>query len=102
LGSPPPMGLATLYPVYLRGEALLQGGNGEAAAKQFQVILDHPGLVLNFPLHALARLQVARSHRLAGDRPAALRAYDDFLAVWQDADDGPVMRTAQAERRALR
>jgi tetratricopeptide (TPR) repeat protein len=102
LGSPPPMGLATLYPVYLRGEALLQGGNGGAAAKQFQVILDHPGLVLNFSLHALARLQLARAHRLEGDRSAALRVYDDFLAVWADADDGPVLRAAQAERRRLR
>ncbi len=102
LGSPPPMGLATLYPVYLRGEALLQGGNGAEAAKQFQMILDHPGLVLNFPLHALARLQLARAHRLTPDRPAALRAYDDFLALWTGADDGPVLRAAQAERRALR
>jgi hypothetical protein len=102
LGSPPPMGLATLYPVYLRGDALLQGGDGGAAARQFQVILDHPGLVLNFPLHALARLQLARAHRLAGDRAAAIRAYDDFLAVWKDADDGPVLRAARAERRLLR
>jgi eukaryotic-like serine/threonine-protein kinase len=102
LGSPPPMGLATLYPVYLRGEALLQGGNGSAAARQFQVILDHPGLALNFPLHALSHLQLARAHGLTGNRPAALRAYDEFLALWKDADDGPVLRTAQAERRRLR
>ena len=101
LGSPPPMGLATLYPVYLRGEALLRGGDGARSAKQFRVILDHPGLVLNFPLHALARLQLARALALAGDRPAAVRAYGDFLTLWKDADAGPVLRAARAEQRTL-
>jgi tetratricopeptide (TPR) repeat protein len=103
LGSPPPMGLATLYPVYLRGEACLRAGDGVAAAKEFQKILDHPGLVLNFPLHALSRLQLARAHKLSGDRPEALRAYDTFLALWKDADrDSLVLQQARAERRAIR
>ena len=102
LGSPPPIGLATLYPVYLRGEALLAKGQARAAAGEFQRILARPGLVLNFPLHALARLQEARGWRLAGDPAAAVRAYDAFLALWKDADkDVPVLRAAESERNAL-
>jgi tetratricopeptide (TPR) repeat protein len=103
LGSPPPLGLATLYPVYLRGEALLQARDGEGAVKAFKEILDHPGLALNFPLHALSHLQLARACRLSGARVAALGAYDDFLALWKDADDDiPALAAARAERRALR
>jgi eukaryotic-like serine/threonine-protein kinase len=102
LGSPPPMGLATLYPVYLRGEACLRERDGAAAVKEFRKILDHPGLVLNFPLRALSHLQLARAHVSSGARTAALRAYDDFLALWEDADrDVPILKEAQAERRKL-
>jgi len=102
LGSPPPMGLATLYPVYLRGEAHLQLRRGTEAAIEFQKILDHPGLVLNFPLHALSHLQLARALRVSGDLRRAAEAYDRFLALWKDADaEVPVLRAARAERRAL-
>ena len=75
LASPPPIGLATLYPVYLRGEANLLASRGTPAAEQFQRVLDHPGLVLNFPLHALAHLQLARAKSVSGDRTAARREY---------------------------
>ncbi len=98
LGSPPPIGLATLYPVYLRGEAYLLRGQGEAAAQESKKILDHPTLVLNFPVGALARLQLARGRALAGDRTAARQAYQDFLDLWQSADpDIPILRNAHAE-----
>jgi Tfp pilus assembly protein PilF len=101
-GSPPPMGLATLYPVYLRGQAYLLARQGDAAAREFQKILDHPYLVLNFPLHALARLQLGRAQALLGDQPRARRAYQDFLTLWKDADsDIPVLKKAKAEHAAL-
>ncbi len=103
LGSPPPIGLATLYPVYLRGEAYLLGHSPDAAEKEFQKILDHQGLVLNFPLNALAHLQLARARNLGGDVAGARQAYGDFVSMWKDADpDVPILRQAKAEYAQLR
>jgi tetratricopeptide (TPR) repeat protein len=98
LGSPPPMGLATLYPVYLRGEAYLIAGQGAMAAGEFQKILDHPGLVLNFPLHALAYRELGKARALAQDQAGARQAYEEFLALWKDADpDIPALQEAKTE-----
>jgi len=98
LGQPTPSGLAPLYPVYLRGQAYLSLHDGVAAAAEFQKILDHPGIALNFPLGALAQLQRARADVLAEDIPAARSAYGDFLTLWRDADpDVPVLIAAKAE-----
>jgi hypothetical protein len=92
------MGLATLYPIYLRGQAYLLAGQGDAAAKEFQKILDHPNLVLNFPLHPLARLELGRARVMLGDPSQARRAYLDFFTLWKDADtDIPVLKQAKAE-----
>jgi tetratricopeptide (TPR) repeat protein len=91
---------------YLRGQAFLVLGQGEAAATEFQKILDHSGLVWNCWTGALARLGVARAYALessqgkdAGDGHAkALDAYKNFLAFWKDADpDIPVLKEARAE-----
>ena len=39
-----------------------------------------------------------RAHALAGDNAKALTAYQDFLALWKDADlDIPVLKQAKAE-----
>ena len=98
LGSPPPMGLATLYPVYLRGQAYLLRRQGDAAAKEFRKIVDHPTLVLNFPLHALSFLQLGRAQVLSGDLAAARRSYQDFFRVWNGADaDIPIQKQARSE-----
>jgi tetratricopeptide (TPR) repeat protein len=87
-----------LYPVYLRGEASLAAKQGTAAAAEFQEILDHPGVVLNEPISALARLGLGRAHALARDRDQAKIAYQDFFALWKDADpDIPILKQAKAE-----
>ncbi len=53
-------------------------------------------------IHVLARLGLARAHALAGNLAASRRAYQDFLALWKDADpDIPLYREAQAEYAAL-
>ena len=92
------MGLATLYPVYLRGEAFLQDRQGEAAAREFAKILEHPGLVLNFPLHALAFRALGRARVSLRDLAGARQAYADFFALWKDADiDIPALQEAKAE-----
>ena len=47
-----------LHPVYVRGLAYLKAGEGQPAAREFQKILDHPGLVWNVITGALAHLQL--------------------------------------------
>ena len=87
-----------LYPAYLRGRAYLVAQNGAAAATEFQKILDHPGIVFNDPVGALARLQIGRSYAVQGDTAKARAAYQDFLTLWKDADpDIPILKEAKAE-----
>jgi serine/threonine protein kinase/Flp pilus assembly protein TadD len=92
-----------LYPVYLRGEANLAAKQGTAAAAEFQKILDHPGVVLNEPISALAHLGLGRAYALAGDSVKARTAYQDFLALWKDADpEIPLFKQAKAEYAKLK
>jgi eukaryotic-like serine/threonine-protein kinase len=86
-----------LYPVYLRGEAYLAAKQG-AAVNEFQKILDHAGVVGNEPLAALAHLGLGRAYALTGDSAKSKTAYQDFFALWKDADpDVPVLKQAKAE-----
>jgi predicted Zn-dependent protease len=92
------MGTATgLYPVYVRGQAYLAARDGSKAAVEFQKIVDHRSIAVN-PLGALAHLGLARAYGLQGDTAKAKAAYQDFLALWKDADpDIPVLKQAKAE-----
>ena len=120
-----------LYPVYLRGEAYLSAQQGAAAAAEFQKIFDHPGVVVNQPIGALAHLGLGRAYALqagvdltathsrlsrllkafggekAPPQPDVLAkartAYQDFFALWKDADpDIPILKQARAEYGSLR
>jgi eukaryotic-like serine/threonine-protein kinase len=97
-----------LYHVYVRGQAYLAAGQGNAAAAEFQKILDHSGIVWNCWTGALAHLGVARANALQSRasqgadadaaRVRALAAYKDFLTLWKDADpDIPILKEAKAE-----
>ena len=91
-----------LYPVYVRGEAYLAAHQGKEAAAEFQKILDHRGIVVNEPIGALAHLQLARAVTMLGDKAKARAAYQDFLALWKDADPSiPVLKEAKAEYEQL-
>jgi hypothetical protein len=96
------------YPIYVRGEAYLSGRQGNEAAAEFQKILDHPGVVLNGLIGALAHLGLGRAYALKaqsmqgaeadGTRAKARTAYNDFLTLWKDADpDIPILKQAKAE-----
>ncbi|HEX8881589.1 MAG TPA: tetratricopeptide repeat protein, partial [Candidatus Acidoferrum sp.] len=92
-----------LYAVYLEGLAQLLQRRGSEAAADFQKLLDHRGLVLNFHYGALAHLGLARAYALQGDTAKARSAYNDFLTLWKDADpDIPVLKQAKAEYAKLR
>jgi eukaryotic-like serine/threonine-protein kinase len=97
-----------LVTVYLRGQAYLALRDGNLAAAEFQKFIDHRGVVINFPLGALARLGLARAYALQGratqDSGAtaagekARAAYRDFLTLWKDADpDVRILKEAKAE-----
>jgi DNA-binding winged helix-turn-helix (wHTH) protein/tetratricopeptide (TPR) repeat protein len=87
-----------LYPAYIRGLAYLELRQAGPAAAEFQKVLDHPGLVGRGPLMPLARLQLARTLLVQGDRAGARRSYEQLLADWKNADpDLPVLQQAKAE-----
>jgi tetratricopeptide (TPR) repeat protein len=87
-----------LYPAWIRGQAYLAARDTAAAAVEFRKLIDHPGVVLNQPIGALARLQLGRTYALAGDTEKARTAYRDFLEIWKGADaDVPILIAARSE-----
>lgn len=95
---PDALPISSLYPSYVRGQAYLAAGDAGRAEAEFQNIVNHPGLVLNFPLGSLARLEEARAYARTGDVQQAMGAYQSFFALWKDADaDLPILRAAHAE-----
>jgi predicted Zn-dependent protease len=100
LGNPEQFNLGPMYPVYVRGEAYLKARREHDAAEQFRKIIEHPGVIVNFPLGSLAHLQLARALAVSGDTMGARREYQDFFALWKDADaDIPILEQAKAEYR---
>ncbi len=91
-----------LAPVFLEAQAHLMARSGPQAAAAFQTILDRRGAA-TAPFYPLARLGLARAKALAGDTAAARKAYQDFFALWKDADaDIPVLVAAQREYETLK
>jgi eukaryotic-like serine/threonine-protein kinase len=87
-----------MYPVYFRGQAMLMSKVGSAAAAEFQALIDHPGIVQNEIVGALAQLGLGRSYALAGDSVKAAAAYQEFLSLWKSADpDLPLLGQAKTE-----
>jgi len=82
----------------MRGEAYLAAHQGTEATAEFQKIIDHPGVVTNEPIGALAHVGLARAYAMQGDATKARAAYQDFLTLWKDADpDIPILKQAKAE-----
>ncbi len=83
---------------YQRGHAYLALHKGTEAAAEFQKIVDHPGVVTNFTTGALAKLGLARAYALQGDKAKSRVAYQDFFALWKDADSKiPILLEANSE-----
>jgi DNA-binding winged helix-turn-helix (wHTH) protein/tetratricopeptide (TPR) repeat protein len=90
--------IAALTPIYLRGQSYLMLGSALQAAREFQRILDHRGSDPFSPFHAVALLGLARACAVARDIAGSLRAYEQFLRGWKDADpDVPVLLEAREE-----
>jgi tetratricopeptide (TPR) repeat protein len=89
---------AGLGPIYVRGQAYLRMRDGAKAAVEFQKVLDHRGIDPVSPLSALAQLGLARAAAMAGDNVKSRLAYQNFLALWNNADpDIPLLQQAKAE-----
>jgi len=85
-----------LYPMYVRGQAYLKAEQGQQAVAEYQELLRV--LTWNYPLGALARLQLGRAYEMSGDVNKAKTSYQDFFALWKDADpDIPILKQAKAE-----
>lgn len=83
--------------IYLRGEAYLSARDGSKAVAEFQKIIDHRTLVLNY-VGALAHLSLAHAYALENDTTKAKAACRDLLALWKNADaDIPILKQAKAE-----
>jgi tetratricopeptide (TPR) repeat protein len=86
------------WPQYLRGQAYLKLKNGAQAATEFKSIVDHRGWYPLSPLYPLAHLGLARAAALNSDNAKARKSYQDFLALWKDADPTiPILIEARAE-----
>jgi eukaryotic-like serine/threonine-protein kinase len=83
---------------YTRGQAYLASHQGNAAAAEFQKMLDHRGLMSVCPLSSLAHLGLGRARALSDDTAGARTAYQDFFGLWKDADsDIPILHDAKSE-----
>jgi eukaryotic-like serine/threonine-protein kinase len=90
-------GRSNLAVLYARGVAYLQAKKGPEAAQEFQRVLDARSINSD-PLASLARLGLARARAIEGDKAGSRMAYQDFLALWKDADpDMPLLQQAKAE-----
>ncbi len=87
-----------LLPIYIRGQAYLQAKRGTEAEAEFQKVVGHRGISPTAPVHSLAKLGLGRAYTMTGDTSKARAAYQDFLALWKDADpDIPILKEAKAE-----
>jgi eukaryotic-like serine/threonine-protein kinase len=95
--------ISTFLVMYVRGEAYLRSHDGSNAAQEFQKILDHRGVQPSSQFLSLAKLGLGRAFALTGDTAKAKTAYQDFFALWKDADpDVPILKTAKAEYEKLK
>ena len=110
LESAAPYERAFLEAVYLRGLAYLGMHKGTEAVAEFRKITDHKGnnwaSDWSHPywgqLYALSYLGLARGLAMTGDSARARKAFEDFFALWKDADpDIPILIQAEAEYAGL-
>ena len=82
----------------LRGQALLAAGAPADAAQEFRRFLARRALK-PFSMHyPLAQLGLARAYAAQHDSANARTAYQDFFALWKDADpDIPLLKEAKAD-----
>jgi tetratricopeptide (TPR) repeat protein len=87
-----------LWSIASRGEIYLQMKDGNKAAAEFQRLLDHRASSALSQLVPFSQLNLGRAYSLSGDKEKAKAAYQDFFAMWKDADpDLPILLQAKSE-----
>ena len=95
-----PRGPDSAQLLYLRGLIHLGQRKGAEAATEFQRLIEHRALNWG-PFYSLSFVGW-RAARLAGDVATAKKAYQDFFALWKDADsDIAILIEAKKEFAAL-
>jgi hypothetical protein len=85
------------------GISIVAAHQSSEAVAEFQKILDRRGVVVNEPIGALAHLQMGRAYAMQGHTTKAKAAYQDFLALWKDADPYiPILIAAKSEYAKLK
>jgi len=89
--------------LFTRGTAYLKAGQENEAVQEFQKVLAGRNLSPVDVLLPLAQLGLARAYALEGDSAKSRIAYQDFFALWKDADpDIPILQQAKAEYARLK
>jgi tetratricopeptide (TPR) repeat protein len=84
--------------LYARGLAYKHAGRYEEAAQDFQKILDLRPLHGPDCMTPAAQVELGRVYQKQGDTAKARIAYQNFLAMWKEADpDVPLLLQAKAE-----
>ena len=95
-------GRANAALLYTRGLAYLQEKQGPQAVQEFQRVIDNRSVMVD-PLASFAKLGMARGYALQGDKANSRMAYQDFLALWKDADPNiPLLKQVKAEYAAVK
>ncbi len=88
---------------YSRGHLYLEKRRANDAAAEFRKIIENRGIGWFSPVHALAHVGLARAAVISGDTAGARKLYQDFFALWKDADaDLPVLVQARKEYEQLK
>jgi eukaryotic-like serine/threonine-protein kinase len=85
-------------PPYVRGLAYLSRHQGKDAVLEFQGITKHRGIAPTALEWTLGYVGLARAYSMSGDNAGARTAYQDYFAIWKDADsDIAILKQAKAE-----
>jgi len=91
------------YTNYVRGLTYLDLKKGPEAAAEFQKIIDRRGVDPMSELRPLAHVGLARAAAMSGDVAKARTSYQNFFALWKDADaDLPILIQAKKEYEQLK
>jgi tetratricopeptide (TPR) repeat protein len=94
---------AAFSPQTVRSMTYLKLGQGAQAAAEARKVLDHRGEGPLSLLWPLAHLTLARASAMQGDTAQARKSYQEFFALWKDADaDTPILIEAKTEFEKLR
>ena len=88
---------------FARATIYLKQRRGNEAAAEFKRVIDSPYIDVTSPAHALSLLGLGRALAINGDTAGARKSYQDFFALWKDADpDLAVLIQAKKEYEQLK